>query len=231
MPSASLPPQALLAYPFLRTLSAPSQKLFSARSRLRIFRRGARVIDKGDEVGGMYFVIAGVLRVFTISAEGAEASLYRVRAGQSCLLAASALFSDMRYPAWVVAESREVRLLTTPAAVFRQLHEEEPALRNFTLNALSERVFDLMSSLEELSLDSLDRRLKSLLLRRAGANWVIEATHDELATDLATAREVVSRRLIALKKQGVIRTRRGRIQVLKPECLGQTRPDPLQPGL
>ena len=167
----------------------------------------------------MYFVLAGVLRVFTISATGAEASLYRVNEGESCLLAMNAIFAEIRYPAWVVVETREVRLLTVPAAIFRKLYEQEVGIRSFTLNVLSARIFDLMGSLEEMSLDSIENRLKSFLLRRADSRWEIETTHDEIASYLATAREVVSRRIKHLKAEGVIETRRGRIKILKPQAL------------
>lgn len=214
-----IPPQALLKYPFLRSLSQSSRALLEAESSVRVHRRGTRLISKGDEVGGMYFVLAGVLRVFTTSAGGVEASLYRVKDGESCLLAMNAIFARIRYPAWVVVESREVRLLTVPAAVFRRLHEQEAEIRHFTLQVLSARVFDLMGTLEELSLHSLEDRLKSFLVRRADPRWEIETTHDEIATYLATAREVVSRRIKQLKAEGVITTQRGRIKILQPQVL------------
>lgn len=211
--------QVLLAFPFFGAMSASSRALLGTAAGVRSYRRGARLIGKGDRVGGMYFVLAGALRVFSLSAAGAEASLYRVRAGESCLLAMNALFAEMRYPAWVVVESREARVLCVPGAVYKQLHETESEVRAFTLRVLAERVFDLMGALEEISLHPLDERLRSFLLRRANARWEVDATHEEIAVYLATAREVVSRKLERLAETGVVRTRRRRIEILKPHAL------------
>lgn len=211
--------QVLATFPFFGAMSAPLQAKLGATARVQVHRRGARLIVRGDRVDGMYFVLAGALRVYSLSAGGSEASLYRVQAGESCLLAMNALFAAMRYPAWVVVESREARVLCVPGAVYKQLHETEPAVRAFTLRVLAERVFDLMSALEEISLHSLDQRLGSFLLRRADARWEVDATHEAIAGHLGTAREVVSRKLRRLGEAGIVRTRRGRIELLKPDAL------------
>jgi CRP/FNR family transcriptional regulator len=165
----------------------------------------------------MYLVTAGSLRVYALRSDGGQALLYRVAAGQSCLLATNALFSNSTYPAWVEVESAGAKILTLPEAVIRPLYETEPALRQFVLQVLAERLFDLMTSIEEIALLSLEDRLKSYLLRRADPAGVVHVTHDEIARDLGTAREVVSRQLAHWRQGGRIACGRGTIRLLQPE--------------
>lgn len=217
-------PQVIAAYPFLGKMSAGSRRLLEAQGKVRTLRRGTTVIRKGDRVGGMYFVISGDLRVFILSPGGEEASLYRVGPGESCLLATSAVFAEMLYPAWVEVDSREVKLYSIPAAIFRTLFSQERVVQDFIVKVLSERVFDLMSVVEELSLQSIEDRLKNLLARRASPNGEVVMTHEKIAFAMGTAREVVSRKLKQLTEAGLIETTRGRIYLLKPAAL-KTRKD------
>lgn len=216
-------PQIIAAYPFLGKLSARSKHLIGMHGRIRVLRRGAAVIRKGDRVGGMYFVIAGRLRVFTISPGGEEASLYVVDRGESCLLATSALFADMLYPAWVEVAAKETRLFVIPSEVFRTLFEAERTVRDFTVNILSRRVFDLMILLEETALFSLEDRLKNFLVRSVNESHELEITHEKIAASLGTSREVVSRKLQQLSQAGLIETSRGSVRLLKPDAMGASR--------
>ncbi len=216
-------PQVIAAYPFLGQLSAASRRVVETQGRMRVLRHGTAVIRKGDRVGGMYFVVAGRLRVFTISPAGEEASLYVVNPGESCLLATSALFADMLYPAWVEVVSKELKVFCIPSAVFRALFEAERAVRDFTVNILSRRVFDLMVSLEETALFPLEDRLKNFLVRAANERGEVELTHEKIAASLGTSREVVSRKLKQFSKAGFIRTRRGCIELLRPEAMSPAR--------
>lgn len=215
--------QVIAAYPFFGELSANSRRLIATHGKMRVLRRGAAVIRKGDRVGGMYFVVAGRLRVYTISASGEEASLYLVSPGESCLLATSALFAEILYPAWVEVVSKEMKLFSIPSAVFRALFDAERVVQNFTVNILSRRVFDLMVSLEETALFSLEDRLKNFLIRSANDHREIEFTHEKIAASLGTSREVVSRKLKQFVHTGLIRTRRGYIKLLQPAAMKPAR--------
>lgn len=204
---------------FVAALSAESRRLFDATATVLTPPRGRVLLRRGDPVTGAYFVLSGVLRVYTLSAAGAESLLYRVEAGEGCLLALNAVFAELRYPAWVSVETKEARILSIPGPVLRQLHEREAGVRTQMFEVLSTRVFDLMTKIEDLSTLSLEERLRSHLLRRADAAGLVYTTHEELAVHLATAREVVSRHLRQLSRAGLIATRRGCIQVLRPEAL------------
>jgi len=207
--------QILQAFPFLSEMRRDSRQLIAEQSALLIRDRGEVLLRHGARVSGMYLVVSGSLRVFALRSDGDQALLYRVAAGQSCLLATNALFSHSLYPAWVDVESPQARILTLPESVIRPLYETEPVLRKFVLQILAERLFDLMTTIEELSLLSLEDRLKSYLLRRADTSGVVKVTHEEIAADLATAREVISRQIARWRRDGLIACRRGSIRLLK----------------
>ena len=209
-------PRLLAAYPFLGKISPASRRLVESQGLLRVFRRGEPVIRRGDRVGGMFLIVAGRVRVYLLTDAGEETTLYTVQRGESCLLSTSALFAEMSFPASVEVETPEVRIFCIPAPAFRTLYRDEAAVRDFTVNELSHRVFDLLASLEERSLRSIEERLKGYLLRRADARGEIEATHEQIALSLGTAREVVSRKLARLRRTGWLKTHRARIRVLSP---------------
>jgi len=209
-------PRLLAAYPFLGKISPASRRLVEAQGLLRVFRRGEPVIRRGDRVGGMFLIVTGRVRVYLLTDAGEETTLYTVERGESCLLSTSALFAEMSFPASVEVETPEVRIFCIPAPAFRTLYRDEAAVRDFTVDELSHRVFNLLASLEERSLRSIEERLKGYLLRRADARGEIAATHEQIALSLGTAREVVSRKLAHLRRAGWLKTHRARIRVLSP---------------
>lgn len=217
--SPMLTPQLFAAYPFLGKISSRSRRLVEAEGILRVFKRDEPVIRRGDRVGGMFLIASGRVRVFRISDGGEEVTLYTVQRGESCLLSTSALFAELCFPASVEVETPEVKIFCIPAAAYRTLYRDEPSVRDFTVNELSHRVFDLLASLEERSLRSIEDRLKGYLIRRVDDRGEIAATHEQIALSLGTAREVVSRKLGQLGKAGWIKTQRGRIRLLKPKLL------------
>jgi len=207
--------QILLAFPFLSEMRRDSRQLLAEQSMLLTRERGEVLLRHGARVSGMYLVVAGSLRIFALRSDGGQALIYRVAAGQSCLLATNALFSNSPYPAWVDVESNQAKVLTMPEAVIRPLFETEPIIRKFVLQILAARLFDLMTTIEELSLLSLEDRLKSYLLRRADTSGVVKVTHEEIAGDLATAREVISRQIARWRSDDLIACSRGTIRLLK----------------
>lgn len=207
-------PRLLAAYPFLGKISPRSRRLVDAQGALRVFKRGAPVIRRGEKVGGMLLVVSGRVRVFMVSESGEEATLYTVQRGESCLLSTSALFAEMTFPASVEVETEEVRIFCIPATTWLALYRDEPAVRDFTVTELSGRVFDLLANLEERSLRSIEDRLRGYLLRRMDGQGEVQATHEQIALSLGTAREVISRKLGQWGKSGRIKTHRGRVRVV-----------------
>jgi len=206
--------ETLKIFPFLAQLS-PESRLEVERSAKHILLKDKGFfIHKGESVSGVLLVESGCLRAYNIDSQGKETTLYSVMPGESCLLAVNCVFSDIFYPAWVNVDMPDTKVLIIPAELYRQLYSKEDAVRDFTFNVLSARIFDLMTTLEEACSYEVNNRLASFLVRRANSQGEIQLTHQEIASHLGTAREVVSRLLKEFKDKGLLVTSRGSISIL-----------------
>jgi CRP/FNR family transcriptional regulator len=208
------------SFPFMTRLAAKSRSELGA---LRATRApaGRQLLARGDSVGGAYFVVGGALRVYYITPEGRDASLYRVEPGGTCILALTASLGDGTYPAWVDAGPMGAAFVRVPRDTFRRLFDDEPSLREFVFDALAGRVFDLMRTLEETGSSRVEQRLARHLLRHADESGLLRQSQVSVAADLGTAREVVSRALGSLSRRGLIRTSRAQIRVLNAAVLAE----------
>jgi CRP/FNR family transcriptional regulator, anaerobic regulatory protein len=178
------------------------------------------LLRRGDRADGAYFVTKGALRVYYVTEEGREATLYRVEPGGTCVLALTAALADEPYPAWVDAGHVGASVVRVPQAVFTAALHREPALREFVFSALSGRVFELMRTLEEAGSASVAQRVARYLLRHADPEGVVRASQAGIAAELGSAREVVFRSLRALSDQGLVETGRARVRILDRAGLG-----------
>ncbi|MCP3959665.1 MAG: Crp/Fnr family transcriptional regulator [bacterium] len=194
-------------------LSPRARAQFDRQAMRRVLEAGAPVLHRGAEVSGAYIVLRGRLRVYSISAGGTEATLYTIAAGETCVFALNCLFQDLRYPAWVVAEV-DTEVAVIPGAFYRHLFATETSFQNLTVRALSAAVFQLMAELEQVHFQSLDQRLVNLLLLRASGDGVLRMTQQAMANNLGSSREAVARLLRNLVTEGLVRTRRGSVQIL-----------------
>jgi CRP/FNR family transcriptional regulator, anaerobic regulatory protein len=201
-----------------RNLSEDSRKLLRQGVVCKDCVPPAPILFKGDCIAGAYFVIRGRLRVYSIAPDGTEATLYFIDPGETCVFALNSLFNDLRYPAWVQAESASTVALI-PGATFRSLFEREPAIQDVTVRALSTLVFRLMTELEEIHAYRLDQRLANLLLIHSSASGELRMTQQQIAQHLGTTREVVARVVGQFAAQGYVTTGRGLIIVRKPAGL------------
>jgi CRP/FNR family transcriptional regulator len=207
-------------FPFISNLATVSQQRLNDSARILRERKGRELLARGDFVGGAYLVMAGELDVYIIDHEGREVSLYRVRAGESCLFAISALFANVPYPAWVRVVSDTALILIIPATVLKELHHQEQGVREWLLGVQSQRIFDLVSALEELQTLPVEGRLRSFLLRSAHAGLRVRKTHEAIARCLGTAREVVTRNLRKFAGAGLVTLSRGCVTILDKNRLG-----------
>jgi CRP/FNR family transcriptional regulator len=180
----------------------------------------APILQPGQNISGAYFVVSGRLRVFAVAPDGTEATLYFINPGETCVFAVNSLFNDLRYPAWVQAESASTVALI-PGPVFRDLFQREPAIQDVTVRALSTLVFRLMQQLEEVHAYKLEQRLANLLLVHASAAGELAMTQQQLAQHLGTTREVVARLMRELVGQGLVETGRGLIRVRDSDGLAR----------
>lgn len=193
-------------------LSPGNRALLLKQAGQQAFERAGPVIHKGQAVSGAYLVMRGQLRVYTYSPQGAEATLYFLRPGETCVLTLNCLFNDLRYPAWVetVADSRVCMI---PGELYRRFFADEKVVRNATVKALSTLVFRLMDELEQVHTCNLDQRLARFLLNNASEAGHVKMTQQMLAAHLGTTREVVARLMQSFNAQGMVTTGRGVVTI------------------
>ena len=211
----------LSTFPFVGQLDKTSQALLAEHVKINRVEAGVPLIHKGDAAAGVFLVQEGALRVYNISAKGRETTLYWVERGDSCIFAISCVFSDVLYPAWVESDAAGTSFAVIPPAVYRSLFEKEKAVQQFTFDVLSNRIFELMTILEDVTASDLDKRLANFLVNKADPTGTLQMSHEEVAVHLGTAREVVTRTLRKLTAAGLVNTERGAIQLLDAPALAQ----------
>jgi CRP/FNR family transcriptional regulator len=179
---------------------------------------GEAVFSQGQSPANYLLVTAGSVKVFARSSEGRELVLYRVLPGEMCTLTTACLIGHSRYPAEAVTEL-ETEVHALPATEFDQLLNESEPFRRYVFAGFSQRLAEVMQRLEQLVLESVHQRLAECLARLSDADGVVRATHEILAQEIGTAREVVSRHLKAMEQKCLIRILRGRIEIVCPDGL------------
>ncbi len=173
---------------------------------------GRRIFGPGQAPSSFMLLLEGTVRVHQVSESGREIVLYRVTEGESCALTTACLLGYEDYIAEAVAET-DIRAIAIPRQTFDELVARSTPFRNFVFMAFSRRVTDLCRVIDEVAFQRLDIRLAGRLLELAGASSTLSLTHQEIAAELGTAREVVSRQLHELQRRGWIVSGRGNIEI------------------
>jgi len=172
---------------------------------------GTLIFAETEPCRGFPLVIAGSIKVVKSAPNGREMLLYRVEPGDSCIISSSCLLGHTAYTARGEAES-DVALLVLPTPGFEQLMASSHDFRDFVFHLFAQRIAELMELVEEVAFHRLDQRLAKLLLAR-GAGNEIQTTHQALADELGSVREIVSRLLKGFATQGLISIERERISL------------------
>ncbi len=183
------------------------------------FEAGRDLMAAGDRVEAVPVIISGTIRVFWIGESGREITLYRFGPGECCVLSADSILGNRLFPARAqVAETVEVAFI--PAPVFNDLLARSTEWRARVFGAMSHRLLSLMDTLDAVAFGHMDTRVASLLLQRTGHQAaLLRITHQQIADELGSAREVISRVLEDLRARGVLKLARGSIEVVHPEAL------------
>ncbi len=201
-------------YPILATLTARTRQRLQARAQFLELPAGTTVFDERQACRGFPFVISGSIRVVKAAPNGRELPLYRVTPGETCIISSACLLGQAPYNARGVTEA-DTTLLVVPNEDFQALLGEQ-AFRDFVFQLFSERIADLMQLIEEVAFRKLDQRLAALLL---GKGQRLHTTHQQLADELGSVREIVSRLLKGLAEQGLVALSREQIEILDPAGL------------
>jgi len=207
--------QLLQGFPFFAELPAARLEALLAEAPLLRAPAGDVLFDAKQPCRGFPLVLSGSVRVFKAGPNGREILLYRVEPGQSCILSGGCLLGHSDYAAAGVAET-EVEILSVPPAQFHELMLQFEPFRRYVFGSYGERLSEVMELVEEVAFRRLDARLAQTLIRRGP---VIEGTHQALADELGSVREIVSRLLRSFEQQGWVRLERERVTVLEPKGL------------
>ncbi|MDP2196716.1 MAG: Crp/Fnr family transcriptional regulator [Rhodocyclaceae bacterium] len=196
-------------YPVLQTVPLPLQARLASEARQMAAPAGTVLFDERQPCQGFPLVLSGAIRVAKLAANGRELPLYRVLPGESCIITSSCLLGHIDYNARGVAEG-DTTLLLLPRPLFDDLLAQTP-FRDFVFKLFSERIVELMQLIEEVAFRKLDQRLANLLL---GKGRQLHTTHQQLADELGSVREMVSRLLKGFADQGLVRLGREQIEIL-----------------
>jgi len=204
----------LKLYPILQELPPGLQHSFYDSGYTIHLKEGNAIFDAIRSIRFFFFLTSGSIRVIYLGQER-EISLYRVQPGETCILSVYRLLTGMRYQVRAFAEG-PATVIAIPEAVFIQLVAGSPLFCLYLLRSFSERLVELLALLEAVSFSRLDQRLAGLLLSKGVA---IQTTHSQLANELGSVREVISRILKDFERQGLVKLERGKVRILNQAAL------------
>lgn len=196
-------------YPVFATLPPVLQQQLPEQARIAQVPAGTVLFDERQPCSGFPLLLSGRICVSKRAANGRELTLYRLLPGDTCIISSGCLLGDIDYNAHALAETDCV-LALLPRPLFTLLMDE-PAFRRFIFSIFSLRITELMQTIEQVAFLRLDQRLAALLLRKGSP---IHATHQQLADELGSVREMVSRLLKTFADRHWIQLGRARIEVL-----------------
>ena len=207
------------AFPFWNSITDKERKYICENSVALSYPKGTTIHD-GTECSGVFFVRSGSLRVYIMSEDGKTVTLYRLHAGDMCMLAASCVLQAVTFDVFVVAEENsECYIVSGPA--FARVSENNPDIKIFALETAVSRFSDVMWVMQQILFMSMDKRLAVFLwdeAARTGSD-TITLTHEQIAKYIVSAREVVSRILKYFSSEGIVEVSRKGIKILDKKRL------------
>ncbi|MCU7960858.1 MAG: Crp/Fnr family transcriptional regulator [gamma proteobacterium symbiont of Bathyaustriella thionipta] len=207
-------------YPFHQQTDAKLLKQLVQISSYRQLEAGLTVCHDGASCDMLAFILKVRVRVFKTSESGREITLYHLSPGQSCILTASCILTDSRFPAQAQCDT-QVDAVLIPAKQVKDWSAEWPTWRQYIFSLYADRLADIISTLVEVTFGRVDERLANKLLTLAGSADQVSTTHQQLACELGTSREVVSRLLKEFETAGLLRLQRGSIRLLNKPALAK----------
>jgi CRP/FNR family transcriptional regulator len=208
------------SFEFLQECDPRHYKEFLQTAFLGHLKKGQSICSQGSACEHLALILNGSARIYKLGENGREITLYRIGAGKSCILTASCIVSHQPFPAYAECEE-DLDVVMIPAGALHRWMAESTAWRDYVFGLVAQRMADIISLVEEVVFSRVDRRIASYLLKRHHADNqpTIHATHQEIASDLGTSREVVSRILKDFEIKNLIAVARGSIKLLDIKSL------------
>ncbi len=208
----------LTAFPPLGQLDDGAARRLAEGARPVAAPAGTILARPGESLPHFVLLTQGIVKVRGVSEGGREIVLYRVAAGETCVLSAAALLGQLSLGAELIAET-DIVGFALPDALFQELVAGAPAFRQLIFATLAARLQEIVALLEDVAFRRIDARLAGHLMAPGSA--LLSMTHQDIAAELGTAREVVSRQLKEFERRGWLKLTRGQIQIINRDALSQ----------
>ena len=201
-------------FPIWNKLSEAQQQRLLTAAEIRNAKGGTTLHNGSMDCLGLLLIRKGQLRVYTLSSEGREITLYRLFELDTCLFSASCVMPDILFDVVVEAE-KDSEFYILPSCLFKDMMEESAPIANYANQLISSRFSEVMWLMEQIMWKSFDKRLAKFLLEESNLenNPQLKLTHERIANHLGTAREVVTRMLRYFQSEGMVTLTRGTIEL------------------
>lgn len=215
--------------PFWDKLNEKEQEKLKNCAKEQTFEKGTLVVGEHRECTGILVVTKGQLRVFVLSEEGKEITLFRLLERDFCLFSASCTMNNLTFDIMIEA-MEETTVYRIPPEVYKQMREQSLVISNYTNEVMASRFSDVMWLLDQILNKRLDGRLAALLLEEQSfaQSDVLTVTHEQLGNHLGSPREVITRMLRHFQGEQLIRLSRGKIELLDLEGLAALAEDSMR---
>ncbi len=207
-------------FPIWDKLTAAQQEQIKSRLMLQKVSRGT-VVHKGNlDCAGPLLIRSGQLRVYILSEEGREITLYRLFDRDICLFSASCMMPSIQFEVFIAAE-KDTELWVIPVDVYRSVMTQSAPVANYTNELMASRFSDVMWLIEQIMWKSLDKRVAAFLLEEASIEGTdkLKITHEYIANHLGTHREVITRMLRYFQNEGMVKLSRSVVEIIHTEKL------------
>ncbi len=204
--------------PFWEHLSPQEQEDTLHNTTIQHYSAGSLLRTPGQECPGLLQVLQGKVRAYLLSEEGREVTLFRMGEGEFCALSAACILEQIQFDTQMIA-MEDCRLLVINPQVTLRLLEGNVYARCYIYERMTRRFSQVMQSMQKLLFLGVDQRLADFLLRASEVTGEVPMTHEQIAQQISSAREVVARTLKKFAAQGLVESRRGLVRIADREGL------------
>ena len=207
-------------FPFWEHLSKDEEALINSSMINKCYKKGQSMLNGAEECMGLFYIISGQVRIYIISEEGKEITLYRLIDGDICIMGAKCMIKNMNFNVTMDVEA-DTEIAVIPTSVYERIGEKNMHVKNYTLELVSNKFGEVVWVLEQFVFSNMGKRLRNSLLDQISlkGSYSLDITHEQLANDLGSAREVVTRLLKQLQLEGLIKLSRNKIEILDYDTL------------
>jgi len=206
--------------PFWKYLPESDKKLVIGNITKNEIIEGTQLITGSSECSGLFLVNSGRIRAFIVSEEGREITLYRLSSNDLCIMSASCIMSDLNFSVYLEVEGSGI-LYILPTGIYDSISSRNINVKEFTISVISEKFSQVMNTIDRVFFAGIPRRIAYFLLEQKEMNNsnILKFTHDDIAKNIGSVREVVSRSLKDFENKGIIKLSRGKLEILNSKNL------------